>query len=125
MACCAAAIFILCQIAFGLDRLVALASGGRWHLLARSNGADAVTSWRLAGNGAGTAPPLPAQGWRRVFSNRLALNGSIAAVCGAILLASFYLTKPGVPSPLPQSEVIAMLHAKVCGDVSLVKAPNG
>lgn len=116
MACCAAAIFVIVNILYGVKRALVFLFGRRLF--------DKEQVWR----------PSPSVIWqfgtdmadvsvvhrRPNFTAARAMAGQRPAFAAIVMLAVsltgfWFLTKPGVPSPLPEISFMHGLHAAVCG----------
>jgi hypothetical protein len=108
MACCAAAIFIICQIAYAIRRMLSLITGGMIPAVSmEAVGGNAAARWTLEGGAASVAQT------RRVRAGVARIIGAGAGI--AIFGAFWMVTKPDAPGPLAGVRPMAEVHYLICG----------
>lgn len=116
MACCAAAIFVICQIIYALRRALALLTFG---LVAESpssaTAANANARWVLGQ----PRPPVPALSVAEQFKRPVVQLGLAAAAVGVLISAGFWsATKPESGTALAGIGPMADVHQLICGSVT-------
>jgi hypothetical protein len=108
MACCAAAIFIICQIAYAIRRMLSFITGGMIPAVSmEAVGGNAAARWTLEGGAAWVAQT------RRV---RAGVARFIGAGAGIAMFGAFWMaTKPDAAGPLAGVGPMAEVHHLVCG----------
>lgn len=112
MACCAAAVFFICQFIYGVRRLIGLMSGGRW-LADSAPQRSASAAWRLHPTTAEGSLPV-AKGARGMSHANLTSLGTTMLLLGGAT-GFWFLTKPGISSPLPEVAFMTKVHQSICG----------
>ncbi|WP_156680872.1 hypothetical protein [Sphingomonas profundi] len=118
MACCAAAIFVIVNVLYGARRALVFLFGQRLFESKRVWQPSASVTWQFGTKPAiaGAAPRLGFATARAMARQRPAAAAFASTAMLAVGLTGFwFLTKPGVPSPLPEIAFMRGIHAAICG----------